>query len=144
MNMNHDLFSDIDNVAQPQTLNDYHQTVDSNETYFKHFSIVENTLNDIQDSLSEMNNLYTELGNGKINDSLTIQRRNEIIDSLNVEQDNLKKITTNLNQYIENDLTSVRGLTVTTSTNVNAFDKLLKRSNGKKLSSKDVSFQRFE
>ncbi|PTK45091.1 hypothetical protein BUZ69_11745, partial [Staphylococcus saprophyticus] len=69
---------------------------------------------------------------------------NEIIDALNKQQNNLKDITSKLNQYVENDLTAVRGLTVTTSTNVNAFDKLLKRNNEKKLTSKDLSFQRLE
>lgn len=144
MAYNDDLFSDIDNVAQPQTLNDYHHSIDKDETFFKHFSEVESTLNDIQDELSAIHNLYNELGSGKIDDSLTIQRRNEIIDALNHQQDNLKSFTDNLNQYVENDLTSVRGLKVTTSTNVNAFDKLLKRTDGKKLTSKDISFQRLE
>ncbi|MGP5096144.1 hypothetical protein [Staphylococcus equorum] len=144
MSYNNDLFSEIDNVAQPQTLNDSRHSIDNNKTFFTHFSEVEGTLNDIQDELSAMNDLYQELGGGKIGDSLTIQRRNEIIDSLNKQQKKLEKITVDLNQYIEKDLISVRGLTVTTSTNVNAFDKLLKRTNEKKLTSKDVSFQRLE
>ncbi|RIM32790.1 hypothetical protein BUY35_00440 [Staphylococcus cohnii] len=141
---NNDLFSDIDNVAQPESLNDDKPSTHTEETFFKHFSEVEATLNDIQDGLSIMNDLYTELGNGKVDNSLTLKRRNEIIDALNKQQNNLKDITSKLNQYVENDLTAVRGLTVTTSTNVNAFDKLLKRNNEKKLTSKDLSFQRFE
>lgn len=144
MSYNNDLFSDIDNVAQPQTMNDYHQSIDKDKTFFSHFSEVEGALNDIQDELSAMNDLYQELGDGKIDNSLTIQRRNEIIEALNKQQQNLKKVTSNLNQYVENDLISVRGLTVATSTNVNAFDKLLKRTNEKKLTSKDLSFQRLE
>ena len=144
MNYNNDLFSDIDNVAQPQTLDDDFNSTKSEQSFFKHFSEVENALNDIQDELSLMNELYNELGDGKVDKSLTLRRRNEIIESLQVQQNKIQAITSNLNQFIDNDLTAVKGLTVTTSTNVRAFDKFLKRRNEKKLTSKDLSFQRSE
>ncbi|MDK7284292.1 hypothetical protein [Staphylococcus pettenkoferi] len=144
MNYNNDLFSDIDNVAQPQTLDDDFNSTKSEQSFFKHFSEVENALNDIQDELSLMNELYNELGDGKVDKSLTLRRRNEIIELLQVQQNKIQAITSNLNQFIDNDLTAVKGLTVTTSTNVRAFDKFLKRRNEKKLTSKDLSFQRSE
>ena len=38
MPYNNDLFSDIDNVAQPESLNDDKPSTHTEETFFKHFS----------------------------------------------------------------------------------------------------------
>lgn len=143
MAYNDDLFGDIENVAQPEKLDSsFYSDSHNNETFFKNFNNVEIALNDIQDNLNDMHELYNELGSGNISNNLSIQRRNEIIETLGEYQENITLLTAKLNQYVENDLTSVRGLQVTTSTDINAFDKLLNKNNNKKLTSKEVSFQR--
>lgn len=137
-----ELFGDIDNVAQPEKLDHSYNSNQNKHTFFKHFSQVENILNDIQDNLTNMNKLYNELGEGKINDELTIQKRNEIIQSLTKYQNDIKILTNNLNENINQDVAVVKGLKAIKSTSPNAFDKLLKSQKQKKLSSKELSFQR--
>ncbi|WP_373194597.1 hypothetical protein, partial [Mycobacterium marinum] len=128
--------------AQPEKLDHSYNSNQNKQTFFKHFSQVENILNDIQDNLTNMNKLYNELGEGKINDELTIQKRNEIIQSLTKYQNDIKILTNNLNQNINQDVAVVKGLKAIKSTSPNAFDKLLKNQKQKKLSSKELSFQR--
>ncbi|HCU7577823.1 TPA: hypothetical protein OVA96_002507, partial [Staphylococcus aureus] len=90
----------------------------------------------------EMHQLYNELGEGKITNQLTLQRRNEIVESLEDYQSNMKKLTQSLNDYVDNDLSIVKGLRVVRSTSTSEFEKLLNRSSNQKLTSKDLSFQR--
>ena len=89
-----------------------------------------------------MHQLYNELGEGKITNQLTLQRRNEIVESLEDYQSNMKKLTQSLNDYVDNDLSIVKGLRVVRSTSTSEFEKLLNRSSNQKLTSKDLSFQR--
>ncbi|HDJ7348155.1 TPA: hypothetical protein PRL34_002011 [Staphylococcus aureus] len=137
-----ELFGDIDKVAQPQKLDSNNKSNKNKQTLFKHFNQVEDTLNNIQDTLIEMHQLYNELGEGKITNQLTLQRRNEIVESLEDYQSNMKKLTQSLNDYVDNDLSIVKGLRVVRSTSTSEFEKLLNRSSNQKLTSKDLSFQR--
>ncbi|HCX0627743.1 TPA: hypothetical protein OYZ59_001888 [Staphylococcus aureus] len=142
MSYDDELFGDIDKVAQPQKLDSNNKSNKNKQTLFKHFNQVEDTLNNIQDTLIEMHQLYNELGEGKITNQLTLQRRNEIVESLEDYQSNMKKLTQSLNDYVDNDLSIVKGLRVVRSTSTSDFEKLLNRSSNQKLTSKDLSFQR--
>ncbi|HFE6196391.1 TPA: hypothetical protein ACF9VJ_002408 [Staphylococcus aureus] len=142
MSYDDELFGDIDKVAQPQKLDSNNKSNKNKQTLFKHFNQVEDTLNNIQDTLIEMHQLYNELGEGKITNRLTLQRRNEIVESLEDYQSNMKKLTQSLNDYVDNDLSIVKGLRVVRSTSTSEFEKLLNRSSNQKLTSKDLSFQR--
>ncbi|EWJ88091.1 TPA: hypothetical protein ACF9H0_002458 [Staphylococcus aureus] len=142
MSYDDELFGDIDKVAQPQKLDSNNKSNKNKQTLFKHFNQVEDTLNNIQDTLIEMHQLYNELGEGKITNQLTLQRRNEIVESLEDYQSNMKKLTQSLNDYVDNDLSIVKGLRVVRSTSTSEFEKLLNRSSNQKLTSKDLSFQR--
>ena len=142
MSYDDELFGDIDKVAQPQKLDSNNKSNKNKQTLFKHFNQVEDTLNNIQDTLIEMHQLYNELGEGKITNQLTLQRRNEIVESLEDYQSNMKKLTHSLNDYVDNDLSIVKGLRVVRSTSTSEFEKLLNRSSNQKLTSKDLSFQR--
>ncbi|HDA5091101.1 TPA: hypothetical protein PD879_002505 [Staphylococcus aureus] len=142
MSYDDELFGDIDKVAQPQKLDSNNKSNKNKQTLFKHFNQVEDTLNNIQDTLIEMHQLYNELGEGKITNQLTLQRRNEIVESLEDYQSNMKNLTQSLNDYVDNDLSIVKGLRVVRSTSTSEFEKLLNRSSNQKLTSKDLSFQR--
>ncbi|HEA0121247.1 TPA: hypothetical protein RU530_002370 [Staphylococcus aureus] len=142
MSYDDELFGNIDKVAQPQKLDSNNKSNKNKQTLFKHFNQVEDTLNNIQDTLIEMHQLYNELGEGKITNQLTLQRRNEIVESLEDYQSNMKKLTQSLNDYVDNDLSIVKGLRVVRSTSTSEFEKLLNRSSNQKLTSKDLSFQR--
>lgn len=137
-----ELFGNIDNVAQPQKLEPEFNNKQNKKSLFSNLSQIEDTLNDIQDQLKSVHGLYDELGEGKIDENLSIQRRNDIIEKLNEHQQNIEDLTQTMNQYILNDLVVARGLKVAKSTSTSAFDKLLNKSSNTRLTSKDLSFQR--
>ncbi len=142
MSFDDELFGDVDKVAQPQKLENTDIVNKNKQSLFKHFKQVEDSLNEIQDNLQNIHMLFNELGDGSVDENLPLQRRNDIINKLTDYQYKVRDTTSKLNQYLNEDLTSVRGLRVVRSTNTNAFDELLNKQSSKKLSSKDLSFQR--
>lgn len=142
MSFDDELFGDVDKVAQPQKLENTDIENKNKQSLFKHFKQVEDSLNEIQDNLQNIHMLFNELGDGSVDENLPLQRRNDIINKLTDYQYKVRDTTSKLNQYLNEDLTSVRGLRVVRSTNTNAFDELLNKQSSKKLSSKDLSFQR--
>lgn len=142
MSFDDELFGDVDKVAQPQKLENTDIVNKNKQSLFKHFKQVEDSLNVIQDNLQNIHMLFNELGDGSVDENLPLQRRNDIINKLTDYQYKVRDTTSKLNQYLNEDLTSVRGLRVVRSTNTNAFDELLNKQSSKKLSSKDLSFQR--
>ncbi|HHD0846072.1 hypothetical protein [Staphylococcus capitis] len=142
MSFDDELFGDVDKVAQPQKLENTDIVNKNKQSLFKHFKQVEDSLNEIQDNLQNIHMLFNELGDGSVDENLPLQRRNDIINKLTDYQYKVRDTTSKLNQYLNEDLTSVRGLRVVRSTSTNAFDELLNKQSSKKLSSKDLSFQR--
>lgn len=139
-----DMFQDVDKVSQPRQLNKDKQKLHNNNTsLFKRKNDALDILNQIQDNMKDLSELYNELGDGKITkEGLNIKRRNEIIDTVIDYQNNIEQLTETFNEYIRKDVTKAKSLKVYSSTDTSAFDELLGRKQNHKLTSSDVSFQR--
>lgn len=111
---------------------------------FKRKEEIRKNIGDIQSTVSDIDNLFTELGDGRITDDLSIKRRNEIINTLEEYHQKIEKLNNEILKSLNKDIISVRGLKATSSTNPSVFDELLGNTDKTKLTSKDISFQRRE
>ncbi|MDN8674513.1 hypothetical protein [Staphylococcus aureus] len=142
MTYNDELFKDIDNVAPPQKLRLNNSDKNQN-SMFNHATDIDSLLSEIQSNINDMKDLYKELGSGKISENFDIRQRNEIIQQIEDYQNNVNDLTSKLNNYLELDYSNVKSLKVASTTNLDAFDKLLSNHKNKNnYTSKDLSFQR--
>lgn len=146
MSVLEDLFHD-DGDEEVQTPS--HSTVKKRNqnldvSLFKRKEEIRKNIGDIQSTVSDIDNLFTELGNGRITDDLSIKRRNEIINSLEEYYQKIEKLNNEILESLNKEIISVRGLKVTSSTNPSVFDELLGNTDKANLTSKDISFQRRE
>lgn len=146
MSVLEDLFHD-DGSEEVQTPS--HDTVKKRNrnldvSLFKKKEEIRKNIGDIQSTVSDIDNLFTELGNGRITDDLSIKRRNEIINTLEEYHQKIEKLNNEILKSLNKDIISVRGLKATSSTNPSVFDELLGNTNKANLTSKDISFQRRE
>ncbi|HDF3152069.1 TPA: hypothetical protein PEE30_002650 [Staphylococcus aureus] len=142
MTYNDELFKDIDNVAPPQKLR-LNNSAKNQISMFSHATDIDTLLSEIQSNINDMKDLYKELGSGKISDKLDIRQRNEIIQQIEDYQNNVNDLTSKLNNCLELDYSNVKSLKVASTTNLDAFDKLLSNHKNKNnYTSKDLSFQR--
>lgn len=146
MSVLEDLFHD-DGDEEVQTPS--HNTVKKRNqnlgtSLFKRKEEIRKNIGDIQSTVSDIDNLFTELGDGRITDDLSIKRRNEIINTLEEYQQKIEKLNNEILKSLNKDIISVRGLKATSSTNPSVFDELLGNTDKTKLTSKDISFQRRE
>ncbi|WP_194748041.1 hypothetical protein [Staphylococcus chromogenes] len=142
MTYNDELFKDIDNVAPPQKLR-LNNSAKNQISMFSHATDIDTLLSEIQSNINDMKDLYKELGSGKISEKLDIRQRNEIIQQIEDYQNNVNDLTSKLNNCLELDYSNVKSLKVASTTNLDAFDKLLSNHKNKNnYTSKDLSFQR--
>lgn len=146
MSVLEDLFHD-DGDEEVQTPS--HNTVKKRNqnlgtSLFKRKEEIRKNIGDIQSTVSDIDNLFTELGDGRITDDLSIKRRNEIINTLEEYHQKIEKLNNEILKSLNKDIISVRGLKATSSTNPSVFDELLGNTDKTKLTSKDISFQRRE
>ncbi|HGO1493026.1 TPA: hypothetical protein ACK0CK_002649 [Staphylococcus aureus] len=142
MTYNDELFKDIDNVAPPQKLR-LNNSDKNQKSMFSHATDIDSLLSKIQSNINDIKDLYKELGSGKISENFDIRQRNEIIQQIEDYQNNVNDLTSKLNNYLELDYSNVKSLKVASTTNLDAFDKLLSNHKNKNnYTSKDLSFQR--
>lgn len=146
MPMFDDLFGDDnDTIERPSfTRNDLPTDTpqDEQRSLFKRKEQIYQLMDDIKSEVENVNQLFNELGDGRIKDKLTIKRRNEIIETLNNKHQKINTLNQSIYDALNKDIIAVRGLKVTSSTNPSVFDDLLGNVGKSKLSSKDRPIER--
>lgn len=146
MPMFDDLFGDDnDTIERPSfTRNDLPTDTpqDKQRSLFKRKEQIYQIMDDIKSEIENVNQLFNELGDGRIKDKLTIKRRNEIIETLNNKHQKINTLNQTMYDTLNKDIIVVRGLKVTSSTNPSVFDDLLGNVGKSKLSSKDRPIER--
>lgn len=146
MPMFDDLFGDDnDTIERPSfTRNDLPTDTpqDEQRSLFKRKEQIYQIMDDIKSEIENVNQLFNELGDGRIKDKLTIKRRNEIIETLNNKHQKINTLNQTMYDTLNKDIIAVRGLKVTSSTNPSVFDDLLGNVGKSKLNSKDRPIER--
>lgn len=146
MPMFDDLFGDDnDTIERPSfTRNDLPTDTpqDEQRSLFKRKEQIYQLMDDIKSEVENVNQLFNELGDGRIKDKLTIKRRNEIIETLNNKHQKINTLNQSIYDALNKDIIAVRGLKVTSSTNPSVFDDLLGNVGKSKLDSKDRPIER--
>lgn len=136
-----DLFKDIETTSQPRTFEKEKQVHESNVSLFKNKDDISACMTEIQEIINQTDDLFNELGDGKINKNLTIPRRNEIIEQLSTYHERIDILHNQISSYFGKDVIRTKGLKVSSSTNANVFDSLLGDETSK-LTSDDLIFRR--
>lgn len=121
-------------------------TENSNKTkdnLFKGRKKLEKNIDDLAISIQNMDRLFDELGDGEISEKLSIRQRNEIVESIRKERDELKDIISKFIDPINDDIKKVSRLGISVTTTTEGFDRLLNQAKEtERLSVEDISFQR--
>ena len=146
-----DLFGADDVASEPsfqRQASTHHQTPQTQATttsFFQSESFFEEQIDKLVQIKNRMHQLYEELGDGKITDSLTPSRRNEIIEDLQQERGKLKTILDETYDPIDKDIRRASSLQLIVTTSTDGFDRLLNRdTSNTDLSADEIQFQRHE
>lgn len=118
-----------DNTLERQNVNvDYHAK-----------NAFDELIHTLQTEKERLEKLLYEFGDGSIREDLTIRRRNEIINEVSKIRPRIQEYYEALEDALKEDFKGMRGLTVSTNINLDAFSKLNYGKDKTKLSSKDTS-----
>lgn len=117
----------------------------SESTYFNSKSYFENQIDKLVQIKNRMTNLYDNLGDGQITESLTPSRRNEIIEDLQNERAKLQTVLDETFDPIDKDVRDASALQLIITTSTDGFDRLLNKDfDDNELSASEIQFQRRE
>ena len=146
-----DLFGTDDVASEPsfqRQASTHHQAPQTQATatsFFQSESFFEGQIDKLVQIKNRMHQLYEELGDGKITDSLTPSRRNEIIEDLQQEREKLQTTLDETYDPIDKDIRRASSLQLIVTTSTDGFDRLLNRdTSNTDLSADEIQFQRHE
>ena len=110
---------------------------------FESKAFLEGQIDKLVQIKKHMNDLYDELGDGKINNQLTSTKRNDIIESLINEKNKLGDVLDETYAPIDKNIKKTSSLQLIITTTTDGFDRLLNPNmdNGQ-LSADEIQFQR--
>lgn len=110
---------------------------------FESKAFLEGQIDKLVQIKKHMNDLYDELGDGKINDRLTSTKRNDIIEALINEKNKLGDVLDETYSPIDKNIKKTSSLQLIITTTTDGFDRLLNPNmdNGQ-LSADEIQFQR--
>ena len=146
------IFDDLETVETVEEEPDFNQTIDEylssnqdkkNASLFISRDSMLNYIDKVKDIQSQLDVLFSELGDGHIDESLTIERRNQIIELIIEKQFDLQEYFNDMSEDFNKNLKRVNNLRVISTTSTEGLESLLATNKQKrKLTSKDLSFQR--
>ena len=110
---------------------------------FESKAFLEGQIDKLVQIKKHMNDLYDELGDGKINNRLTSTKRNDIIEALINEKNKLSDVLNETYAPVEKNIKKTSALQLIITTTTDGFDRLLNPNmDNSQLSADEVQFQR--
>ena len=110
---------------------------------FESKAFLEGQIDKLVQIKKHMNDLYDELGDGKINNRLTSTKRNDIIEALINEKNKLSDVLNETYAPVEKNIKNTSALQLIITTTTDGFDRLLNPNmDNSQLSADEVQFQR--